>query len=90
MSVRILMVCCPQVSYEPISSTLRRKQEEVSAVVIQRSYRKHLLRRVIRLAALRFRTGGGAEGLLFGEPRPPQVQLQSDILLHAAPPPPPA
>ncbi|XP_033935647.2 sodium channel protein type 4 subunit alpha B-like [Pseudochaenichthys georgianus] len=75
-----------KVSYEPISSTLRRKQEEVSAVVIQRSYRKHLLRRVIRLAALRFRTGGGAEGLLFGEPRPPQVQLQSDILLHAAPP----
>uniref|UniRef100_A0AAX7VDN3 Sodium channel protein n=1 Tax=Astatotilapia calliptera TaxID=8154 RepID=A0AAX7VDN3_ASTCA len=32
-------------SYEPISSTLRRKQEEVAATVIQRAYRKHLLQR---------------------------------------------
>ncbi|XP_035521240.1 sodium channel protein type 4 subunit alpha B-like [Morone saxatilis] len=32
-----------KVSYEPISSTLRRKQEEVAATVIQRAYRKGLL-----------------------------------------------
>uniref|UniRef100_A0A3Q3K251 Sodium channel protein n=1 Tax=Monopterus albus TaxID=43700 RepID=A0A3Q3K251_MONAL len=31
-----------KVSCEPISSTLRRKQEEVAATVIQRAYRKHL------------------------------------------------
>ncbi|XP_045894468.1 sodium channel protein type 4 subunit alpha B-like isoform X1 [Micropterus dolomieu] len=33
----------PKVSYEPISSTLQRKQEEVAASVIQRAYRKRLL-----------------------------------------------
>uniref|UniRef100_A0A8V1ACH4 Sodium channel protein n=1 Tax=Gallus gallus TaxID=9031 RepID=A0A8V1ACH4_CHICK len=30
-------------SYEPISTTLRHRQEEVSATVIQRAYRSHLL-----------------------------------------------
>ncbi|XP_039225752.1 sodium channel protein type 8 subunit alpha isoform X3 [Crotalus tigris] len=34
-----------KVSYEPITTTLRRKQEEVSAVVIQRAYRVRLARR---------------------------------------------
>lgn len=34
-----------KVSYEPITTTLRRKQEEVSAVVLQRAYRGHLARR---------------------------------------------
>ncbi|XP_075708047.1 sodium channel protein type 8 subunit alpha isoform X7 [Rhinoderma darwinii] len=34
-----------KVSYEPITTTLRRKQEEVSAVVIQQAYRRHLLKR---------------------------------------------
>ncbi|XP_071318495.1 sodium channel protein type 4 subunit alpha B-like [Trachinotus anak] len=32
-----------KVSYEPVSSTLQRKQEEVAAMVIQRAYRKHLV-----------------------------------------------
>ncbi|KAM7415234.1 hypothetical protein PAMA_019854 [Pampus argenteus] len=32
-----------KMSYEPISSTLRRKQEEVAAAVIQRAYRKQRL-----------------------------------------------
>lgn len=45
----ICLWCCDhydiQESYEPISSTLRRKQEEVAATVIQRAYRKHLLQR---------------------------------------------
>ncbi|XP_014748850.1 PREDICTED: sodium channel protein type 8 subunit alpha, partial [Sturnus vulgaris] len=34
-----------KVSYEPITTTLRRKQEEVSAVLIQRAYRARLARR---------------------------------------------
>uniref|UniRef100_A0A8B9TEX7 Sodium channel protein n=1 Tax=Anas platyrhynchos TaxID=8839 RepID=A0A8B9TEX7_ANAPL len=34
-----------KVSYEPITTTLRRKQEEVSAVVMQRAYRARLARR---------------------------------------------
>ncbi|MBN3271579.1 SC4AA protein, partial [Polyodon spathula] len=34
-----------EVAYEPITTTLKRKQEEVAATVIQRAYRRHLLNR---------------------------------------------
>ncbi len=107
-------------SYEPISSTLRRKQEEVAAMVIQRAYRKHLLQRTVKLASYKYRekTEGRrykelppeTEGLLCkrisqlygdseeteepvsyfsgvsGEDPPTRVELQSEFLLHAAPP----
>uniref|UniRef100_A0A3Q1FTH0 Sodium channel protein n=1 Tax=Acanthochromis polyacanthus TaxID=80966 RepID=A0A3Q1FTH0_9TELE len=97
-----------KVSYEPISSTLRRKQEEVAAAVIQRAYRKHLLQRTVKLASYKYRerTEGRrekppeTEGLLCerisqlygsqqsdsGEDPPARVELQSEFLLHAAPP----
>ncbi|KAE8282651.1 Sodium channel protein type 4 subunit alpha B Voltage-gated sodium channel subunit alpha Nav1.4b [Larimichthys crocea] len=115
-----------KVSYEPISSTLRRKQEEVAATVIQRAYRKHLLQRTVKLASYKYREKTGrqdedvelppeTEGLLckrisqlYGngvkteEPRDPpgpggdpaslagdppaRVELQSEFLLHTAPP----
>uniref|UniRef100_A0A8C2UIQ9 Sodium channel protein n=1 Tax=Coturnix japonica TaxID=93934 RepID=A0A8C2UIQ9_COTJA len=35
-------------SYEPITTTLKRKQEEVSAVIIQRAFRRHLLKRTVK------------------------------------------
>ncbi|NXE90523.1 SCN5A protein, partial [Menura novaehollandiae] len=38
-------------SYEPISTTLRQRQEEVSATVIQRAYRSHLLLRSLKQAS---------------------------------------
>ncbi|NXH19572.1 SCN5A protein, partial [Bucco capensis] len=38
-------------SYEPISTTLRHRQEEVSATVIQRAYRSHLLLRSVKQAS---------------------------------------
>ncbi|KAG7459667.1 hypothetical protein MATL_G00213080 [Megalops atlanticus] len=44
-----------KVAYEPITSTLRRKQEEVAASVIQRAYRKHLLKRTVKHASFKFR-----------------------------------
>uniref|UniRef100_A0A3Q3R061 Sodium channel protein n=1 Tax=Monopterus albus TaxID=43700 RepID=A0A3Q3R061_MONAL len=44
-----------KVSYEPISSTLRRKQEEVAATVIQRAYKKHVLQQSIKLACYKYR-----------------------------------
>uniref|UniRef100_A0A8C6MJI8 Sodium channel protein n=1 Tax=Nothobranchius furzeri TaxID=105023 RepID=A0A8C6MJI8_NOTFU len=44
-----------QVAYEPISSTLRRKQEEVAATKIQRAFRKHLLQRTVKLASYKFK-----------------------------------
>uniref|UniRef100_A0AAY5KN25 Sodium channel protein n=1 Tax=Esox lucius TaxID=8010 RepID=A0AAY5KN25_ESOLU len=43
-----------KVSYEPITTTLRRKQEEVAATVIQRAYRKHLLMRAVKLASYKY------------------------------------
>uniref|UniRef100_A0A4W5M0G7 Sodium channel protein n=1 Tax=Hucho hucho TaxID=62062 RepID=A0A4W5M0G7_9TELE len=39
-----------KVSYEPITSTLRRKQEDMSAVVIQRSFRRYLARLALKKA----------------------------------------
>uniref|UniRef100_A0A8C6L9K8 Sodium channel protein n=1 Tax=Nothobranchius furzeri TaxID=105023 RepID=A0A8C6L9K8_NOTFU len=33
-----------KVSYEPITTTLRRKQEETSVIVIQRAFRRHMIR----------------------------------------------
>uniref|UniRef100_A0A8C3U8P7 Sodium channel protein n=2 Tax=Catharus TaxID=9184 RepID=A0A8C3U8P7_CATUS len=50
-----------KVSYEPITTTLRRKQEEVSAVLIQRAYRARLARRGFvgrRAAGTKLENGG--------------------------------
>ncbi|XP_053321997.1 sodium channel protein type 5 subunit alpha-like [Spea bombifrons] len=44
-----------KISYEPITTTLRRKQEEVSICVIQRAYRRHLLRRSMKQASFLYR-----------------------------------
>ncbi|KFP90236.1 Sodium channel protein type 5 subunit alpha, partial [Apaloderma vittatum] len=38
-------------SYEPISTTLRHRQEEICAIIIQRAYRNHLLLRSIKQAS---------------------------------------
>ncbi|NWV74624.1 SCN5A protein, partial [Dasyornis broadbenti] len=38
-------------SYEPISTTIRQRQEEASAMVIQRAYRSHLLRCSLKQAS---------------------------------------
>ncbi|XP_051480260.1 sodium channel protein type 1 subunit alpha isoform X3 [Apus apus] len=50
-------------SYEPITTTLKRKQEEISAVIIQRAYRRHLLKRTVKQASFIYnknKTEGGA------------------------------
>ncbi|XP_075900195.1 sodium channel protein type 4 subunit alpha B-like isoform X1 [Nelusetta ayraudi] len=99
-----------KVSYEPISSTLRRKQEEVAAMVIQRAYRKHLLQRTLKLASQKYRERVRGDRKAQGDPsseepdgslrrrisllygnglRGEQVELQNEVILHAAPPPPP-
>uniref|UniRef100_A0A672S2F3 Sodium channel protein n=1 Tax=Sinocyclocheilus grahami TaxID=75366 RepID=A0A672S2F3_SINGR len=44
-----------KVSYEPITSTLRRKQEEVAALTIQSAYRKHVLKRGLKHASYMYR-----------------------------------
>ncbi|KAK7175110.1 hypothetical protein R3I93_002113 [Phoxinus phoxinus] len=44
-----------KVSYEPITSTLRRKQEEVAASTIQKAYRSHVLKRCLKHASYMYR-----------------------------------
>ncbi|PNJ74721.1 SCN5A isoform 12 [Pongo abelii] len=48
-----------KISYEPITTTLRRKHEEVSATVIQRAFRRHLLQRSLKHASFLFRQQAG-------------------------------
>ncbi|XP_067398907.1 sodium channel protein type 5 subunit alpha-like isoform X2 [Emydura macquarii macquarii] len=40
-----------KLSYEPITTTIRHKQEEVSAIIIQKVYRSHLIQRSMRQAS---------------------------------------
>uniref|UniRef100_A0A3P9QGB2 Sodium channel protein n=1 Tax=Poecilia reticulata TaxID=8081 RepID=A0A3P9QGB2_POERE len=47
MEERFVAANPSKVSYEPITTTLRRKQEDVSARIIQNAYRTHLIRRGI-------------------------------------------
>uniref|UniRef100_A0A8C3VHF4 Sodium channel protein n=1 Tax=Catharus ustulatus TaxID=91951 RepID=A0A8C3VHF4_CATUS len=53
MEDRFMAANPSKVSYEPITTTLKRKQEEVSAVIIQRAYRRHLLRVKITIDKLK-------------------------------------
>uniref|UniRef100_A0AAX7VTX7 Sodium channel protein n=1 Tax=Astatotilapia calliptera TaxID=8154 RepID=A0AAX7VTX7_ASTCA len=59
-------------SYEPISSTLRRKQEEVAATVIQRAYRKHLLQRG-KVKRVSYKYGEKLDGR---QDKPPETEFQ--------------
>ncbi|XP_054889713.1 sodium channel protein type 4 subunit alpha B-like isoform X1 [Poeciliopsis prolifica] len=55
MEEKFMMTNPSNVSHEPITSTLRHKMEEVSAVVIQRCYRRHLVRRQMKQASYLYR-----------------------------------
>uniref|UniRef100_A0AAX7UBB7 Sodium channel protein n=1 Tax=Astatotilapia calliptera TaxID=8154 RepID=A0AAX7UBB7_ASTCA len=55
MEEKFMMTNPSKVSHEPITSTLRRKLEEVSAIVIQRCYRRHLVRRQMKQASYLYR-----------------------------------
>uniref|UniRef100_A0A8C7FPW3 Sodium channel protein n=1 Tax=Oncorhynchus kisutch TaxID=8019 RepID=A0A8C7FPW3_ONCKI len=63
-----------KVSFKPITTTLRRKQEEVAAVVIQRAYCKHLLRKLT-----------ATQPPVVTTETPPHVELQNEIISHSAP-----
>lgn len=65
-----------KVSYEPITSTLRRKQEEVAAKVIQRAYRRY---------RLKFPKKKGVKSVRQMAEKPPCVALQNEVVLHSAP-----
>ncbi|XP_027015707.1 sodium channel, voltage-gated, type I like, alpha b isoform X1 [Tachysurus fulvidraco] len=44
-----------KVSYEPITTTLRRKQEEMSAIIIQRAFRRYRIRITVKKASDMYR-----------------------------------
>nr|DAA34931.1 TPA_inf: voltage-dependent sodium channel SCN2A [Anolis carolinensis] len=48
MEDRFMQANPSKASYEPITTTLKRKQEEVSAVIIQRAFRSYLLRQKVK------------------------------------------
>ncbi|XP_075386549.1 sodium channel protein type 9 subunit alpha isoform X3 [Tenrec ecaudatus] len=48
MEERFMAANPSKVSYEPITTTLKRKQEDVSATIIQRAYRHYRLRRNVK------------------------------------------
>uniref|UniRef100_A0A087XFM2 Sodium channel protein n=1 Tax=Poecilia formosa TaxID=48698 RepID=A0A087XFM2_POEFO len=79
-----------KISYEPITTTLRRKQEEVSATIIQRCYRRHLVRRQMKAASYMYRQfttprhdhSEGEEGgeVMFGEDAPEKEGLIATMM----------
>uniref|UniRef100_A0A8C0GII3 Sodium channel protein n=1 Tax=Chelonoidis abingdonii TaxID=106734 RepID=A0A8C0GII3_CHEAB len=54
MEDRFMAANPSKVSYEPITTTLKRKQEEVSAVIIQRAFRRYLLKQKIKKVSCMF------------------------------------
>ncbi|NXT42779.1 SCN2A protein, partial [Pelecanoides urinatrix] len=59
MEDRFMAANPSKVSYEPITTTLKRKQEEVSAVIIQRAFRRHLLRQKVKKVSCIFNQDKG-------------------------------
>ncbi|KAK2821990.1 hypothetical protein Q5P01_022055 [Channa striata] len=55
MEEKFMMTNPSKISHEPITSTLRHKMEEVSAIIIQRCYRRHLVRRQVKQASYLYR-----------------------------------
>ncbi|XP_026877145.2 sodium channel, voltage gated, type VIII, alpha subunit a isoform X4 [Electrophorus electricus] len=72
MEERFIAANPSKVSFEPITTTLRRKQEHMSAGVIQRAYRAHLIRRGFTCKRLldssRLENGGTNEDRKEGTP----------------------
>ncbi|NXG08725.1 SCN2A protein, partial [Sakesphorus luctuosus] len=48
MEDRFMAANPSKVSYEPITTTLKRKHEELAATIIQRAYRRHLLKHSVK------------------------------------------
>ncbi|KAM4645454.1 sodium channel protein type 4 subunit alpha [Amazona ochrocephala] len=57
-----------KVSYEPITTTLKRKHEEVCATKIQRAFRRYLLRRSVKQASYMYRHSRDEDTLIGDAP----------------------
>ncbi|NXP56516.1 SCN2A protein, partial [Heliornis fulica] len=62
MEDRFMAANPSKVSYEPITTTLKRKQEEVSAVIIQRAYRRYILRQKVKKVSSIYNRNKNKEG----------------------------
>ncbi|NXF98535.1 SCN2A protein, partial [Eubucco bourcierii] len=58
MEDRFMAANPSKVSYEPITTTLKRKQEELSATIIQRAYRRYLLRQSVKKLSFMYQKDG--------------------------------
>uniref|UniRef100_A0A452UBW8 Sodium channel protein n=1 Tax=Ursus maritimus TaxID=29073 RepID=A0A452UBW8_URSMA len=64
MEERFMSANPSKVSYEPITTTLKRKQEDVSATVIQRAYRRYRLRQNVKnISSIYIKDGDRDDGL---------------------------
>ncbi|XP_073739126.1 sodium channel protein type 9 subunit alpha isoform X3 [Callorhinus ursinus] len=64
MEERFMSANPSKVSYEPITTTLKRKQEDVSATVIQRAYRRYRLRQNVKnISSIYIKDGDGDDGV---------------------------
>ncbi|XP_029864813.1 sodium channel protein type 5 subunit alpha-like isoform X2 [Aquila chrysaetos chrysaetos] len=55
MEEKFMAANLSKVSYKPITTTLKRKQEEVSALIIQRAFRRYLMQRSFKNKAFLYR-----------------------------------
>ncbi|XP_025022581.1 sodium channel protein type 2 subunit alpha [Python bivittatus] len=62
MEDRFMAANPSKASYEPITTTLKRKQEEVSAVIIQRAFRHYLLKQKVKKVSCMFNKDRIKEG----------------------------
>ncbi|XP_063174319.1 sodium channel protein type 2 subunit alpha isoform X9 [Candoia aspera] len=62
MEDRFMAANPSKASYEPITTTLKRKQEEVSAVIIQRAFRRYLLKQKVKKVSCMFNKDRIKEG----------------------------
>ncbi|XP_035253616.1 sodium channel protein type 4 subunit alpha A isoform X1 [Anguilla anguilla] len=71
MEAKFIMNNPSNSSFEPITTTLRRKEEEMAVVVIQRAYRGHLIKRSIKQASYMHRSKAAVRK---GNDDPPETE----------------
>ncbi|XP_067384978.1 sodium channel protein type 2 subunit alpha-like isoform X1 [Channa argus] len=84
MEEKFMMTNPSTISHEPITSTLRHKMEEVSAIIIQRCYRRHLVRRQMKQASYLYRQIN-YETLVDVENAPETEGLIASMIQHYGP-----
>lgn len=84
MEEKFMMTNPSKVSHEPITSTLRRKLEDVSAIIIQRCYRRHLVCRQMKQASYLYRQIN-YETVVDVESAPEREGLIASMIQHYGP-----